>query len=259
MKFSDYVIYVDESGDHSLASIDEAYPLFVLSFCIFKKSEYTLAAVPSVQNFKFKWFGHDLIILHENDIVKQKHPFAFLRFDDLRSKFMGELSGIITDAPMTVISAVIRKDALKKRYKQPENPYQLALLFCLERAHEFLAGQGATGGTTHVICEARSPRQKGGGMGKEDKDLELEFRRIIQGKHALQSRNGNGAMPCFDIVFAPKLCNSTGLQIADLIARPIGLNVLRPTQANRAYEIITGKIWEGPEGKAKLYGLKVFP
>ena len=37
MDFSDFVIYVDESGDHSLAEIDRYYPIFVLDFCIFSK------------------------------------------------------------------------------------------------------------------------------------------------------------------------------------------------------------------------------
>jgi hypothetical protein len=39
VKHSDFIIYVDESGDHSLESIDPDYPVFVLSFCIFRKSE----------------------------------------------------------------------------------------------------------------------------------------------------------------------------------------------------------------------------
>lgn len=30
-RFSDYVVYVDESGDHSLASIDRDFPVFVLA------------------------------------------------------------------------------------------------------------------------------------------------------------------------------------------------------------------------------------
>ncbi|WP_338012591.1 DUF3800 domain-containing protein [Rhizobium sp. LCM 4573] len=38
MSYSDFIIYVDESGDHSLTSIDVNYPIFVLSFCIFEKS-----------------------------------------------------------------------------------------------------------------------------------------------------------------------------------------------------------------------------
>jgi hypothetical protein len=32
MDNSDYIIYVDESGDHGLSSINEQYPVFVLSF-----------------------------------------------------------------------------------------------------------------------------------------------------------------------------------------------------------------------------------
>lgn len=36
--FSDYIVFVDESGDHGLVSIDPEYPIFVLGFCIFNKS-----------------------------------------------------------------------------------------------------------------------------------------------------------------------------------------------------------------------------
>ena len=40
-RFSDYVVYVDESGDHSLASIDPDYPVFVLALCVFHKRHYS--------------------------------------------------------------------------------------------------------------------------------------------------------------------------------------------------------------------------
>jgi hypothetical protein len=40
MKHSDFIVYVDESGDHCLTRIDPLYPLFVLSLCIFHKSTY---------------------------------------------------------------------------------------------------------------------------------------------------------------------------------------------------------------------------
>jgi hypothetical protein len=36
-RFSTYIVYVDESGDHSLNTVDENYPVFVLAFCIFHK------------------------------------------------------------------------------------------------------------------------------------------------------------------------------------------------------------------------------
>ena len=38
--FSEYIVYVDESGDHGLESVDPNYPIFVLVFCVFKKEDY---------------------------------------------------------------------------------------------------------------------------------------------------------------------------------------------------------------------------
>ncbi len=48
-RFSDYVVYVDESGDHSLASIDPDYPVFVLALCIFHKRHYSEKIIPAVE------------------------------------------------------------------------------------------------------------------------------------------------------------------------------------------------------------------
>lgn len=255
MSYSDFIIYVDESGDHSLTSIDVNYPIFVLSFCIFEKSRYSALASRDLHDFKFRWFGHDSYVLHESDIVKRRFPFSFLQYDDIRNAFMEDLSSVLESAPMTVISAVIRKDALRRRYANPENPYQLALLFCLEKANEFLRSRNDEG-ECHIVCESRSPREKPG-RGKEDLELELEFRRITAGQHYLQA--AGASMPDFEINFVSKQANSAGLQLADLIARPIGLRILRPQQPNRAFDIIQPKIWRGPQDQSSWYGLKVFP
>ena len=40
MNFSDYIVYVDESGDHSLTKINRQNPVFVLAFCIFEKRAF---------------------------------------------------------------------------------------------------------------------------------------------------------------------------------------------------------------------------
>ena len=40
-------------------------PVFVLAFCIFYKNVYCSQLVPEIQSLKFKFFGHDLVILHE--------------------------------------------------------------------------------------------------------------------------------------------------------------------------------------------------
>jgi hypothetical protein len=61
-------------------------------------------------------------------------------------------------------------------------------------------------------------------------------------------------------VFSDKKSNSTGLQLADLTASPIGLHVLKPNQDNRAFTIIEDKFYrKNGKGNKNGYGLKCFP
>lgn len=158
---------------------------------------------------------------------------------------MQRLNDLIQFAPVTVVATVVNKAQLTEQYSDPANPYKLALGFCLERAYQFLKSKDQHTRLTHVIVEARGE--------KEDKDLELEFRRICQG------RNYHKQSYQLELLFGKKAVNSGGLQLADLFARPIGLHVLRPEQPNRAYEIIQTKLRQDESGGIKGYGLKVFP
>ena len=50
--YSDYIIYVDESGDHSLSSIDESYPMFVPPVGMIFSSKNTLIPIMQLKNSK---------------------------------------------------------------------------------------------------------------------------------------------------------------------------------------------------------------
>nr|WP_235900888.1 MULTISPECIES: DUF3800 domain-containing protein [Xanthomonas] len=99
--------------------------------------------------------------------------------------------------------------------------------------------------TTHVLCEARGR--------SEDQDLELAFRRICGGD------NFSGLELPFDPVICDKKSNAIGLQLADLIARPIGTRQLHPLQPNRAWQVIEQKLDKDRAGRYLGYGLKCFP
>ena len=244
-RFSDYIIYADESGDHSLESVDPNYPIFVLVFCIFNKYQYSENVIPSIQKFKFKHFGHDLVLLHEREIKKAEKDFVILINENIRHTFIEELTEIINSSPFTIISLIIKKDSLRETYSDPTNPYHLALKFGLERIYGFLRKNHQQKYKTHIIFESRG--------GKEDRDLELEFRRVCGGD------NKWGPLP-FEIIFAKKNANSCGLQLADLVARPIGRHILDLTQENRAYKTIENKIYCcDTSGKKEGWGLKCFP
>lgn len=245
--FSKYIVYVDESGDHSLTSVDETYPVFVLALCVFHKRHYAEKVVPAVQALKFEHFGHDIVVLHENEIRKEKGIFKFPSATH-RQSFLGKLTDIMDASKFVLISCAIDKRRFKG--EQDSNPYHIALQFCLEALYKFLEEKSEQEKTTHIVFEARGK--------KEDAELELEFRRVC-GK----SNRRNLQLP-FEIIIADKKVNSAGLQVADLVARPIGLRVIRPEQQNRAFDVLKTKLLSNGGRKRagtdfENAGLRIFP
>jgi hypothetical protein len=125
--FSDYIVFVDESGSPTLEPVDPNYPIFVLIFCVIKKSDYSHAIQPAFKDLKFKYFGHDMTALHSHDIRKPKGEFSFLQIKELREAFMNDLNEIMGLQPYHLIVQIIDKIALKKKYTQPYDPYNIAL------------------------------------------------------------------------------------------------------------------------------------
>ncbi|MDO8813011.1 MAG: DUF3800 domain-containing protein [Gallionella sp.] len=244
-QYSDYIVFVDESGDHGLEAIDPCYPLFVLAFCILRKEDYVRQLTPAMQLVKFKHFGHDNFILHERDIRKDSGDFSSLKTREKKAAFMADLSAMVEATPFTMVCCIIRKDRLKHRYADPGNPYHIALGFGLEWVFYFLRSKGAVMGKTHVIVEKRGKR--------EDAELELECRRVCDGE------NHERAMLPFEVVFLDKKSNSPGLQLADMVARPVGINLLKPEQQNRAYDVLRDKFYVDSDGNIQNWGLKCFP
>lgn len=249
---SDFLIFVDESGDHSLMSIDEQYPIFVLTFVIVRKADYANLIIPSFVNLKHEFFGHDSIVLHSHHIRKPRGEFAFLLNSGLRQQFIDKLTATIAAAPFVAVATVIRKFEHRSRYPQPRSPYDLALRFCMERAFRFLWEQGQRGQLTYLIAESRGRA--------EDADLEIQFGRVCRNEHDwdVPFRLKIPEMP-FALRFADKRENTIGLQLADLIAHPIGRHVLRPAQPNRAFDVLKPKLLARAPGSYVGWGLKIFP
>ena len=243
--FGDYLVFVDESGDHNLTTIDPQFPVFVLLFVIVRKQDYVDRICPELQRFKFDFWGHDAVVLHEHEIRKPVGPFLFLMQKPARERFLERLNAIIEALPATLVAVVIDKPAFVTRYHHPVGPYDYAMETGLERVFKFLEGAGQRGRKTPIVVECRGRR--------EDGELELAFRRVCDGENALRQN-----LP-FELVMVPKAANSAGLQLADLMARPIALHHLRPDQRNRAFEIIEPKLRRSPAGKVDGWGVKILP
>jgi hypothetical protein len=163
----------------------------------------------------------------------------------LRTRFLERLNGLMVAADFTIIACAIQKYDFRARFAVPENPYHQAMGFGLERLGHWLLERGQAGRPTHIVCEKRGAQ--------EDADLQRAFRRVCEG------RNATGQTLSLELVMADKQSNSAGLQVSDLIARPIGRHVLDPAQPKRAWDIIETKFRRSRAGKVEGWGLKVFP
>ena len=141
---------------------------------------------------------------------------------------MVQLANQILHLPAEIIAVVIDKPALTTRLTSPASPYDLAMETCLDMLQRHLIQHGQVSRITPIVVECRGRR--------EDRELELAFRRVCGGANASKE-----SCP-FQLIMAPKSSNSAGLQLADLMARPVGIHHLRPHQPNYAYDIVAKKI-----------------
>lgn len=235
--YGDYLIFVDESGSpHMGKEVDPHYPLFVLAFLIVTKQDYVQKVCPLLQNFKLKHFGHDQVILHERDIRKDLGDFSFLKKENIKNDFLNELTDLIDAMPIHLSVVVLNKKPSQEDNFQTIDSYHLSLLAGVEDFLDFLKDHAAAKKAdvsilTHLIFESRGKR--------EDSGLKTEFQR------ACSKINAQNESQALEMVFADKKSNSIGLQLADLIARPIGMSVLKPNQKNRAVAIIMKKLIAG--------------
>ena len=161
-----------------------------------------------------------MVVMHERDIRKRRGDFAFVR-DPLRGpRFLADLTNFVQNVAFTLVAAVIRKTALVAQYAHPDNPYEMALTFCLERTFGFVKDVHQETRQTYIVVESSGKR--------EDQDLESSFRRTCAG-HNMWGR----PLP-FEVRFSDKRCNSTGMQLADLVA---ALSARKPSylDLNREY------------------------
>lgn len=229
---ADFIIYADESGDHSIRVIANEYPVFVLVFCLFSVRDYIEIVCPAIQSLKFKFWGHDGIVLHEHDLRKPHGDFSWMMAQDKRAEFYEDLNTIIETMPCRMIAVVVDKRLITTKYGPEVHPYHLSLQRGMLELQRTLSAHEQKKRHTNVIFESRGRT--------EDTQLMQEFLRVRD-----EMRVNSGSLPTqFNLTMrlAPKSMNLIGLQISDLIARPVGLMHLRPNQMNRSYHVLHNRL-----------------
>lgn len=240
------IVYLDETGDHSLDKIDTNFPVFALVMLIIESEEYIGKLVPMTYRLKMDCFGDEGVIIHSRDIRRAQGDFGFLTNPKAKEEFYRRINEIIEVCDFKVVSVVIHKTNHKQRYGAwALSPYDLSLEFALERLLICLEEHKQDNVT--IVAEARGK--------KEDDDLHLKFLKIVTNGTDYYGAERFKKID-FRLVFREKKMNIVGTQIADLVAYPTARKVLNPNDDSPAFEIIRQKFYEG---KPRCRGFKIFP
>lgn len=241
-------LFIDESGDPSLKSINHDFPIFALLGILISDKEYEKLN-DEFNKIKTKYFGSTNVIFHSRDIRKCEGVFA--KLFDLKTKesFYRALNETIEKIDYKIITSVIKKeDHIKKYGKLADDPYEIGLTFLLERV---LFELDEFDGFAEVMIESRGKN--------EDSNLAAKYNELItRGSHKVKasrfmSRYSGKA------IFHPKSKNDNGLQMADLCAYPTARHILHPDQPYPAYDKISNKFRKSNKNRVEGYGIKVFP
>lgn len=246
------ILFLDESGDHSLSAIDPQFSVFALCGVIMEEDYHQKAATERLDAFKIGLFGNREIILHIADFTRNKSGFEAMSQHGFRTGFFDALQALINALEFKIVACVIKKqDHLQKYGLNALDPYLLSLSILVER---FIFECGSAGGT--IVAEARNPTLNNA--------LELAFLDLkIRGTTYISATKVQKRIRNFAI--RRKSDNVTGLQIADVVATPIGRHamgkVTYPHYCDQGdfFSVLRGKFRQSSDGKIEGMGLVVLP
>jgi hypothetical protein len=249
------IMFIDESGDHNLdpKKIDSSYPIFVLTGCIFDEDYYKKTVVPAFKKLKKDFFGDSNIILHTAEMIRpsksKEKRFMKLAQKEFRVKFYDSLNKLLDQTRFALAVCVIKKHDQWEEYGiSALDPYLLSFNSLLNRFTFQIQSP------EHGIIVAE---KRGGAL---DNQLDIAWLNAkVSGTNLVRGKEIKERIE--NLKMFSKLENDIGLQIADLIASPIG-RIVQGLKKKPGHEIdfdIIKKKLIGKNEKDKDYGLTIFP
>lgn len=251
----EFFIFLDECGIHDMTISDGDFPMFCLCAVIVDRERFPVFD-RLWKTWKSQWLGSWQARVHEPAVRRRSGMFH--NDDSAREQAtIDALASQLADLDFTCIAAVIDKRRLKAQFPDgrvddflPSSTYLMCIDFIFERAVDFLYHVGGDAQGV-VIAEARGLR--------EDAEVSAEFLRLhLEGTQFIADGYFRNQLRPY-IEFRKKDRNDSGLQIADLVARPIAEKVLSPNVTPERWQAIASKLYDGRKQRRSSYGLKVFP
>lgn len=245
-------MFLDESGDHSLTHIDRAYPIFVLCEVVMDEAYHNSTASKFLAEMKQDLFGREDIVLHTAAFTRNHSGFEKMADHGFRTRFFASLERLVRNLEFRAVACVIKKqEHLAKYGLSAIDPYMLSLSIVVER---FVFECGSAGGT--IIAESRDETLNNA--------LELAFLDLkIRGTSFVPASKIRKRIHNFGI--HDKKESIAGLQVADILATPMGRHVLGKVTYSAYFEggdfwnVIQPKIRRDWKGNIEGMGLVVLP
>lgn len=249
-------VFIDECGSHSLAD-NTSFGAFILAAIIVPYSDYA--------EFDGQWkqWKKDILgapdkIVHEPNLRKCNGPFFKFKGRGTKKAAMYQsLREVLTKLNFSAIACVLNRAEYIAQFgissldtSLPSDTYLMVLDFLMERLVMVLEQQFG-GARAHVIAEARGPL--------EDALLQYEYVRLqLDGTSYISAAWFRQQLEP-GIEFQTKNDNCSGLQIADLLARPCGEKVCDLSSAPTHWPEFRHKLCQGQETAHSILGLKLIP
>jgi hypothetical protein len=207
------ILFLDESGDHSLAKIDPQYPVFVLGGIIADRAYAEGEMTRRVEALKIRFFGRSDIVLHTADLARNRNGFERMMDSSFRNEFFAALNDLMRSLDYQVVACAIQKEEHLKRYNiSALDPYFLALEILVERFCFELRND-----TGLIVAESRGSTL--------DNQLEIAWLNLkIQGTRFL--RPAKLVKRISGLSLRDKSCGIAALELADLVVSPIGRHIV---------------------------------
>ena len=214
-------MYIDESGNPGLGHLDDPNNRFLSLTGVIIDIAYANEIVrPAMEELKLNAFGKS-VVLHREEIVKRLGPFSVLNDENVRAQFNHGVLTLLSEWDYSVISVCLDKKQWidQRRRYAVEHPYQQCLVALMEQFRRWLKERGVQG---DLMIEARGTR--------EDRNLKELFRARMESDapgSSARARDFRRAFTSKELKIQPKSANEAGLQIADLLAHPSRVQILR--------------------------------
>jgi len=208
------IMFVDESGDDNMATINPQFPVLGIGGVIFDEAAYLATENQKIKDFKIAEIGNDTTVLHSYDIRKKINNFTFLNTPARLASFLAAYQALIGNLNFSFVSRIIDKQGHRTKYVNPYNPYEWVMQLILESFSMILYRRREQG---KIIIEARG--------GPQDRALRKAYNLVMQkGTYFVSANQLQNTI--VSLSFSPKTANINGLQIADISIYTVTATVL---------------------------------